>query len=57
MTALETQVDDKGQRGTLNSIHADVNTAVAEKDASKLAFGAKMELDVVDLLDHYFPAQ
>ncbi|MEX5516612.1 hypothetical protein [Pseudophaeobacter sp. 1A09344] len=55
--ALESQVNDKGLRDTLNSIHAGLNTALAEKDASQLAFGAHMELDVVDLLEHYFVAQ
>jgi len=55
--ALEPQVDDKGLRDTLNSVHAGLNTALSEKDASQLAFGAKMELDVVDLLEHYIVAQ
>lgn len=54
---LEPQVGDEGPRDTLNSVHAGLNTALAEKDASQLAFGAKMELDVVDLLEHYFVAQ
>ena len=51
---LEAQVKDKGLRDTLNSIHAGLNTALVEKNASQLAFGAQMELDVVDLLEHYF---
>lgn len=55
--ALEPQVTSKGLRDALNSIHAGLNTAVAEKDASQLGFGAKMELDVVDLLETYFVAQ
>jgi hypothetical protein len=56
-TALEPQVADKGLRDTMNSIHDGLNTALAEKDVSQLAFSAQMELDVVDLLEHYFVAQ
>jgi hypothetical protein len=53
-TALKPQVTDKALRDTFNSALRGLKRAGIEKHLAMLDFAAQMDLDLVDLLEHYF---
>ena len=55
-SVVEPMIKDKGLRDLMTSIHDGLAGAVAAKDPGRLSFAAQMELDAVDLLEHYFVA-
>ncbi|ARA92811.1 hypothetical protein AWN76_006290 [Rhodothermaceae bacterium RA] len=52
--SIEGQIDEKGLRDAMNTAIQGMKEALSARDARLMAFAARVDLDLVDLLETYF---